>query len=160
MNNCKSKSFNFLFNHSQTIIRDIQEIKIQRINNMSSDDKLEEVNVDCVIYDDFVGTLAPGDVVNLCGVISTESENNSLYKLIFNVNNLEHVINKCLVVEELDCAEKDFKEFKRISKTKNIVASLIHSLYVTIYGHELIKKSGDVTFPIRGYKGVCGTQRS
>jgi DNA helicase MCM8 len=136
---CKSKTFNFLYNHPQTIIRDMQEIKIQKINNLSTEEKIEEINIDCIIFDDFVGTLAPGDVINLCGVVTSENESNSLYKLIVNVNNLEHVKNKCLFVEELECAEKDFTEFKKISKTKNIVASFIHSLYSTIYGHELIK---------------------
>lgn len=83
--------------------------------------------------------MAPGDVVNLCGIVTSESENNSLYKLIVNVNNISHLKNKCLFVEELECAEKDFSEFKKISKTKNIIGSLIHSLYPNIYGHEIIK---------------------
>lgn len=139
LNACKSKSFNFLYNHPQIVIRDMQEIKLQRFNDLTHEFKPEEMNIDCVIYDDFVGTLAPGDVVSLCGIVSAENESNSLYKLVVQVNNLEHIKNKSLYVEELDCAEEDFREFKKISKTKNIVASLIHSLYSTIYGHDLIK---------------------
>lgn len=137
--NCKSKSFNFKFNHSQTIIRDIQEIKIQKFNNLNSYEEKDDTMIECLIYDDFVGTLSPGDVISVCGTIKAESEGENLYKLILNVNNLIHLKNKSLFVEELECQEQDFLEFKKLSKTKNILASFIHSLYPTIYGHELIK---------------------
>lgn len=137
--NCKSKSFNFKFNHPQTIIRDIQEIKIQKFNNFNNSDDKEETMVECVIHDDFVGTLSPGDVISVCGTIKAENEGENLYKLILNVNNLCHLKNKTFFVEELECQEQDFIEFKKLSKTKNILASFIHSLYPNIYGHELIK---------------------
>ncbi|WUR02277.1 DNA replication licensing factor MCM8 [Vairimorpha necatrix] len=139
VNSCKSKTFNFLYNHPGNIIKDTQEIKLQRLNDMNLEDKLEEINIDCIIYDDFVGTLTPGDVINLCGTVNAEIENKSLYKLTVQVNNLEHIKNRSLFVEKYECAEKDFIEFKKISKTKNIVASFIHSLYGTIYGNDLIK---------------------
>ncbi|KAF9761539.1 DNA helicase MCM8 [Nosema granulosis] len=137
---CKSKSFIFLFHHSSTIMRDMQEIKIQNITqeeNIDSENLRSEV-VDCLIYDEHVGTISPGDVLRVCGTISAENESSSLYKLILKVNNFEHLNAKNHFLT-VDCGKNDFESFKNIAKMDNLLASLIHSLYTNIFGHDLIK---------------------
>lgn len=125
---CKSKSFIFLFHHSSTVMRDVQEIKIQKLDCSTQ--------VDCLIYDEHVGTISPGDVLHVCGTINAENEANSLYKLVLKINNFEHLNHQ---VVETVCGKEDFELFRTISKSKNILSSLVHSLYPNIFGHDLIK---------------------
>lgn len=100
---CKSKSFSFMHNHPEMLSRDVQEIKVQEINpNVSdSDDPNSTIPkmVECLVYDDFVGTMVPGDVVQIVGILGAELEKEVLYKLVVQVNNLQMVKNKNFFVE-------------------------------------------------------------
>jgi DNA helicase MCM8 len=139
-NGCKSRAFSFMDRHADMLIRDAQEIKIQEIHAQDEGEGAAAPKVvDCIVFDEFVGTLAPGDVVQVVGVLAAELEGDSLYRLVVHVNNLQLVKNRSFLTEDLECHEDDFKEFRRIAKSENLFASLMHSLYPTIYGNELIK---------------------
>lgn len=138
---CKSRIFNLIHSHPDMQCRDVQEIKIQELCGYNGNDDVVSIPkvIDCIIYDEFVGTLVPGDIVQAVGVLGVELESGNLYKLVVQVNNLQVVKNKNFFVDSLEYRCQDFFEFKRIAKTEDILASFMHSLYPTIYGNELIK---------------------
>lgn len=138
---CKSKSFAVVHDHPEVVYRDVQEIKVQELCGYDGNDDTVSIPkiVDCLVYDEFVGTLVPGDIVQVVGVLGVELESGSLYRLVVQINNLQVVKNKSFLVEDFEYQSGDFCEFREISKNKNVVNSLIHSLYPTIYGNELVK---------------------
>lgn len=137
---CNSRSFVLMRNHPEMECKDIQEIKIQELYGGSGEDGNGIPRaVDCVLYDEFVGILVPGDIVQITGVLGVEFENDNLYKLTVHTNNMEIIKNKNFFVENIEYQSKDFDEFKKIAKAENTLASLVRSLYSSIYGNELIK---------------------
>jgi DNA helicase MCM8 len=139
--NCKSKSFNLIQDSSDFRCRDMQEIKIQEIlpieGNEGNMGKVP-LTVNCILFDDLVGVLAPGDVIQLIGIVKAEQEGNVLYKLVIHVNNFRVLKNKNNFVEELGCSKDDMDTFKKMARSKSLFSSLINSLYQMIYGNELI----------------------
>ncbi|KAG5858703.1 minichromosome maintenance P-loop domain-containing protein [Encephalitozoon hellem] len=137
---CSSRSFVLIRNHHEMECKDIQEIKIQELYGGTGEDGSGiPRSVDCILYDEFVGTLAPGDIVQIVGVLGVELESDNLYRLTVHINNLKIIKNKNFFVENLEYQSKDFDEFRRIAKSENTLASLVHSLYSSVYGNELIK---------------------
>lgn len=137
---CRSKTFAFIHNHPDMMCRDVQEIKIQELCGYAADDSVSiPKTVDCLVYDEFVGALAPGDIVQAVGVLGAEPESAGLYKLAVQINNIQVVRNRNFFVESLEYQGEDYLEFRRIARTENIVAMLVQSLYPSIYGNELIR---------------------
>ncbi|ADM12567.1 DNA replication licensing factor Mcm4 [Encephalitozoon intestinalis ATCC 50506] len=137
---CNSRSFVLMRNHPEMECRDMQEIKIQELyGGIGEDGKGIPKAVDCILYDEFVGILVPGDIVQIVGVLGVELENDGLYRLMVHINNLQIVKNKNFFIESLEYQSRDFAEFRRIAKGKNTLASLVRSLYSSVYGNELIK---------------------
>ncbi|KMV65038.1 minichromosome maintenance protein [Encephalitozoon cuniculi EcunIII-L] len=137
---CNSRSFAPVRNHPEVEYRDVQEIKIQELYGGSEGDGNGIPKaVDCILYDEFAGTLAPGDIVEIVGVLGVELENDNLYKLTVHINNLQIVKNKNFFVEDVEYQSRDFAEFRKIAGAGNTLASLVCSLYSAVYGNELIK---------------------
>ncbi|EPR78938.1 MCM2/3/5 family protein [Spraguea lophii 42_110] len=135
--NCKSKSFSFIYEQLKNKIRDVQEIKIQEINNQITEKVNIPAMIECTLLDDFVGSLIPGDVVQLCGIIKAKQEGEEMYKLVIQANNIFLLKNKIEAFNSI-ALESDYCNFKKISNTENIMASFIHSLYPKIFGNEII----------------------
>lgn len=150
LGNCKSKFFRLL--KDSTAIRDYQVIKLQELtSNIELD---AQKMIDCVLYDDLVGTLVPGDVIQVVGVIKTQLENEAMYKLIIEVNSLAHLKNK-VTPFNFNYEEPDFSKFIEIAKSSNIISSFIKSLFPEIYGNELIL-FGILLSLFRGTIKYCG----
>lgn len=136
---CNSKGFVLVRSHPEMACRDVQEIKIQELYGGAGEDGSGVPRtVDCVLYDELVGGVVPGDIVQVVGVLGAELEGDNLYRLSVQVNNMQAVRNKNLFVESLEYQSKDFGEFRRIAKG-NALGSLVCSLYSGVYGNELIK---------------------
>lgn len=129
---CKSKLFNVLTDSPDIRCRDFQEIKIQE---MFYESKMPRM-IEAVLYDDLVGCLAPGEVVHVLGIVRAESESRDLYKLIVHVNNVQLYKSRNLVHEDTMFS---FGRISEISKTPNLLSSLIHSVFPEIFGNEIIK---------------------
>ncbi|TBU11463.1 DNA replication licensing factor Mcm8 [Hamiltosporidium tvaerminnensis] len=119
-------------------------------------ENIKKLNMtDCYLFDDLVNTVVPGDVVSVIGIIKAEKESNGLYKLNIYVNNLKILKNKNILNLKKETKDSDFNVFKDISRNKNIICSLAHSLFKNIYGNELIK-IGIVLSLFGGTKKFCG----
>ncbi|KAH9410607.1 MCMP-loop domain-containing protein [Ordospora pajunii] len=137
---CNSKVFVPLKATPGMHCMDTQDIKIQELYGGEGDagNRMPRM-MECILNDDFVGTMAPGDIVQVVGVLGVELESESLYKLVIRVNNIQIVKNKGLFVESLECQGADFMEFRRIAKSEGILNLFIEGFYSTVYGNELIK---------------------
>lgn len=129
---CKSKLFNVLVDNPDIRCRDFQEIKIQE---MFYESKMPTM-IEAVLYDDLVGSLVPGEVVQIVGIIKAENESKDLYKLRIHINNIRSSKSKHLVQEDVSLG---FGKINEISKTKNLLNALIHSIFPTVFGNEIIK---------------------
>lgn len=117
--------------HSE--IKDYQEIKIQE------PDKAESNLIEVILFDDLVGSIAPGDVVSIVGSIKAETDNSVMYKLIIHANNLEKInIHQTRRFENNSINAHDYKMFEKISRDKNIMQIFSSTLFPNIIGHEHI----------------------
>lgn len=117
---CKSKTFTLLDNNSSA--RDYQEIKLQEVYYES---KMPRI-IEALIFDDLVGIVTPGDVLNGIGILRAESEEKGLFKLIIDINNI--IYNSKVY---------SYENISRITKIDLNV--LINSIFPNIYGNDLIK---------------------
>lgn len=137
---CKSKSFVLIHNHPSMSCRDVQEIRIQELRGYGcSEDVSVPKMIECLVYDEFVGALVPGDIIQAIGVLGVELESANLYKLIVQMNNVQVIKNKNFFAKSPEYQGEDFLEFRKIAKSGNVVGSFVRSLYPTIYGNELVK---------------------
>ncbi|RVD92176.1 DNA replication licensing factor Mcm4, partial [Tubulinosema ratisbonensis] len=142
---CKSRTFNLIQNNEP--IQDYQEIRIQQTVYESKIPK----TIDVILYDSLVGSVMPGDIIEIIGCVSAVTEQKDLYKLIIHANNLNHLKNisstkECLTLSNLnDFTIKDlFKNYKE----KEILPLLINSLFPEVFVNELIKLA--MTFSLFG----------
>lgn len=151
--NCRSKNFRFM--KESVAIRDFQIIKIQELtSNIEMD---TQKMIDCLIYDDFVGTLVPGDVVQILGIIKPELENEVMYKLIIEVNNIFHLEEKPSIIS-YNFNQSDFSRFSEISKFENLIPTFIKNLFPDIFGNELIL-FGILLSLFKGTVKYCGQDK-
>lgn len=129
---CKSKIFTVMTDHPEVKCRDFQEIKVQEVFYESKMPRM----IEAILYDDLVGCLIPGEVVHLIGIVKAEEESKDLYKLVLHVNNIRLSRSRNFVQEEV---APNFKQISEMSKTENLLSSLIHSIFPNIFGNEVIK---------------------
>lgn len=130
---CKSKSFVFLPGHPDTKCMDKQEIKIQEIYSEGCNTRVLEVD----LRGSLVGTAAPGDLVQVTGMVKAELCGDA-YKLKIECNNLSVVRNRNHLRED-SCFETDFQVFKKISEEPSLISVFINTLFPNIYGNDLLK---------------------
>ncbi|KAF7684481.1 DNA helicase MCM8 [Astathelohania contejeani] len=134
---CKSKSFTPLFDSQGMMCRDYQEIKIQ---DFYAGAGRIPIMIDCILMDDLVGIVVPGDVVRVTGIVKVKKDGktkDSLYKLSIMANSLQLLKNRNCVSGEI--GSHCFEEFKKIAKTPNLFPILINSIFPEIFGNELVK---------------------
>lgn len=150
---CKSKMFRLLKEFAT--VRDYQLIKLQELtSNIELD---SQKMIDCILYDDLVGVSVPGDVVQVTGVVKTQLENETMFKLIIEVNNLTSIKNR-QSMHSFNIKGPDFNKFIKIAKSKNIISSFIKSLFPNIYGNELIL-FGIILSLFKGTVKYCGENK-
>ncbi|ELA41064.1 uncharacterized protein VICG_01857 [Vittaforma corneae ATCC 50505] len=148
---CKSKSVVFLSGHTSMKCTDKQEIKIQEIFTSGSNTKILEIDV----YGSLVGALAPGDMIQLTGIVKAELSGEA-YKLKIKCNNLQIIKNRNNLRNE-QYFQTDFEIFKKISEEPNLISIFINNLYPDIYGNTLIK-AGLVLSLFGGTRKYAGAQ--
>lgn len=169
---CKSKSFVFLSEHPSLKCIDKQEIKIQEIyasggRDVSELNKEQDMDVppthinnsigngggkntsttarvlDVDLYGLFVGTVAPGDLIRVTGIVRAELCGDA-YKLKIECNDLQIIRNRnqSLSVpggETLPGFMGFPGLFKKISEEPNLLRILIDTLYPSVFGNDAIK---------------------
>lgn len=129
---CKSKNFIFLSGHPENKCVDKQEIKIQEIFTNENNTKILEVD----LYGSLVGMAAPGDLIQLTGIIRAELGGDG-YRLKVECNNLQVIKNRNHF-KDAEGLQNDFEVFKKISAEPNLISVFINNLYPNIYGNTLI----------------------
>lgn len=147
---CKSKSFIFLSSHPGIKCIDKQEIKIQEISAIDSNTKIFDVD----IYGLFVGTVAPGDLVQLTGIVRAELAGDA-YKLKIECNNIQTIKNRNHFNKD-STFEADFQIFKNISEEKDLMNILIDTFYPNVFGNISIK-TGLILSLFGGSRKYAGT---
>lgn len=158
---CRGKSPVFLRGHPDNKCVDRQEIKIQELYGTGSNTAV----VDIDLSGSFVGTVAPGDLVEVVGIVTAEQVEDA-YKLKIECNNIEVIKNKEIFNKYDDAtrsgilgcdlrrgaedaawdgghpcdSQNDFQMFKSISEDPNLMDILIGAFYSSIVGHGQIKK--------------------
>lgn len=148
---CKSKSIVFLSGHASTKYTDKQEIKIQEIFTSDSNTKVLEID----LYGSLVGTVVPGDLIQLTGIVKAELSGEA-YKLKIECNSLQIIKNRNNLRNE-QYFQSDFETFKKISEEPNLISIFINNLYHDIYGNTLIK-AGLILSLFGGTRKYAGAQ--
>lgn len=142
---CRSRTFNLISNTES--IQDFQEIRIQQTAYESRIPK----TIDVILYDSLVGSVMPGDVIEVLGYVSAITEQKDLYKLIIHaidIKLVKNITNPQQYFSTLTTPDTNPKELFRNYKENEIVPLLINSLFPDVYGNELIKLA--VTFSLFG----------
>ena len=129
---------------------DKQEIKIQEISASDSNIKVFDVDV----YGMFVGSVAPGDLIQLTGIVRAELTGDA-YKLKIECNNMQILKNRNNF-NNSSSFEADFQVFKKISEEKNLMNIFIDTLYPNVFGNISIK-TGLILSLFGGSKKFAGT---
>lgn len=148
---CKSKNVVFLANHSSMKCIDKQEIKIQEI--FTSDSTIKMMDID--LYGTLVGTVTPGDLIQVTGIVKAELIGEA-YKLKIECNNILIIKNRNNFRNE-QYFQSDFEIFKKISEEPNLISIFINNLYPDIFGNTLIK-AGLVLSLFGGTRKFAGVQ--
>lgn len=148
---CKGKTVIFLTNHPKNKCTDKQEIKLQEVFSSGSNACVIDVDV----YGNLVGSIAPGDLVQLTGIVRAELGGEG-YRLKIQCNNLQIIKNRANFRME-NYFQTDFEIFKKISEESNIISLFIKGIYAEIYGNALIK-AGLVLSLFGGTKKFTGAQ--
>ncbi|KAL6121667.1 Mcm8 [Nucleospora cyclopteri] len=133
---CKNKTFHFLSNHPEMITMDKQEIKLQELY---ASEVPQSITVSC--YNSFVGICAPGDVVEIVGIVKAELLEDS-YTLKLECNNLSIIKGRIENgggnenKENALCFEKLCENLKN---NENVLGLLANNLFLDVVGNELIK---------------------
>jgi len=146
---CKGKAFIFLSSHPDLKCIDKQNIKIQEVFASESNMKVLEVD----LYGNCVGSVAPGDLVQITGIIRAELCGDA-YKLKIECNNISVIKNRNQITNE-DYFQTDYQIFRKISEEPNIISVFINALFPNIYGNTLIK-AGLVLSLFGGTKKFAG----
>lgn len=133
---CRSHSFEIL--EDESIFMDTQTIKLQEpLENLSGGDQPRQINV--VLEDDMVDTLAPGDKVRITGILKTRRDDKTKrYFTFIDGNYIEPLEQE---FEELHISEKDEKEIIALSRQPDIYQQIIESTAPSIQGYEEVKQA-------------------
>lgn len=104
--------------------------------------------MECELTDDLVDTVAPGDVVTICGVVKVSTSppekgrgrEKQLFILYIDVNSVDNP--KQIDTGKLSLMkfeDKDYWAIKAILSESNVFGLIVNSLCPSIYGHEIVK---------------------
>jgi len=99
-------------------------------------------SVECVIDDDLVDGVKPGDRVSMIGVYRTLAHSASgghsgQFRTVLIVNHIKKIVND----QSTQLTGDDIKVMKKLAKKNDVFDVLSRSIAPSIYGHEYIKKA-------------------
>lgn len=123
--------------------KDTQTLFIQEMPERAPAGQLPR-SVECLIEDDLVDYVKPGDRIRIMGVYramgGVESKNGSsgVMRTVLIANNIQIIGSQ---FKDLEMTPEDVSKIRELSKKKNIFEALSKSIAPSIYGHETIKKA-------------------
>ncbi|MFH1255736.1 MAG: minichromosome maintenance protein MCM [Candidatus Diapherotrites archaeon] len=134
---CKHRDF-ALVTESSTFV-DFQKIQIQEPIELLKGSE-QPTNVDIHVTDDLVNKVAPGDKINITGVIRLypPKEKKIVYGRFLEAIHLEETARE---FEEVEISKEEEAEIRELSKDKKVYDMLTQSLAPAIYGHETVKEA-------------------
>jgi DNA replication licensing factor MCM3 len=134
-------------NYGSSVYRDTQTITIQEMPERSPPGQLPRA-VDILLEDDLVDQVKPGDRISISGIYrAIGSAFNGVVPATFRAmvlaNNIQFINQNGAGSDLSAVAIKavDIKNFKKISKRRDLFDLMARSLAPSIYGHEFIKKA-------------------
>jgi len=99
-------------------------------------------SVDCVIDDDLVDAVKPGDRVSMIGVYRTlahaaSGTHSGQFRTVLIVNNVKKIVND----QSTQLTGDDIKVMKKLAKKNDVFDIVSRSIAPSIFGHEYIKKA-------------------
>ncbi|KAI5179865.1 DNA helicase MCM8, partial [Pancytospora epiphaga] len=171
---CKGKVQIFLQGHPDNKCIDKQAIKIQELYGTG----MNTVSVDVELSGRSVGSIAPGDLVEVAGIIASEQVEDG-YRLKIECNNIQIIKNREVLsryrkngsvnAEGENTVRTDkvtgisyanLQVFKAISENPALVDIFMKAFYSSIIGHENVKKGLVLALfgGTRKYTGVKSTR--
>lgn len=120
--------------------RDTQTMYIQEMPERAPAGQLPR-SVECLLEDDLVDTVKPGDRVRMYGVyrpVTTNLQNGANIKTVIVVNHIQPLTRQ---IQNPDISPKDTEYMKQLSQRPNVVDILAKSMAPSIYGHDNVKKA-------------------
>ncbi len=133
---CGGRSFKLL--QDASVYMDTQTVKVQEpLENLSGGDQPRQINV--ILEDDMVDTLAPGDKIRITGVLKTaRDERTKKFNNYIYGNFIEPLEQE---FEELNIDDNDEEEILELSKQPNIYEQIIESTAPSIQGYYNVKEA-------------------
>lgn len=141
--NCQSKG-PFKINTEKTVYRNYQKITLQESPGSVPAGRLPRYR-DVILLSDLVDIVKPGDEIDVTGIYKHcyDSHLNvkhgfPIFSTIIEANHITREKNSTFNQDNIWTDEEE-KEFKQLSKKKNIINTIISSIAPSIYGHYDIK---------------------
>ncbi len=133
---CGGRSFKLL--QDESVYMDTQTVRLQEpLENLSGGDQPRQINV--ILEDDMVDTLAPGDKIRITGVLKTaRDEKTKRFNNYIYGNFIEPLEQE---FEELNIDDKDEAEILELSRSPDIYEKIIESTAPSIQGYYDIKEA-------------------
>lgn len=133
---CGGRSFRLVQDESRYM--DTQTVKLQEpLENLSGGDQPRQINI--ILEDDLVDTLAPGDKVRITGTLKTQrDERTKRFNNFIYGNYIEPLEQE---FEELHIDEEDEKKIIELAKSPDIYQKIIESTAPSIRGYFEVKEA-------------------
>lgn len=133
---CGGRSFKLIQDESRYM--DTQTVKLQEpLENLSGGDQPRQINI--ILEDDMVDTLAPGDKVRVTGILKTaRDERTKRFNNYIYGNYIEPLEQE---FEELHIDEEDEEEILKLAKSPDIYEKIIDSTAPSIQGYYEVKEA-------------------
>ncbi|EFC44132.1 predicted protein [Naegleria gruberi] len=102
-------------------------------------------SVECIVEDDLVDKVKPGDRVTMYGVYKalppsgqSQTKLSSKMRMVFIVN---HIVTRELQTQQEEFSENEIVNITKLSKRSDLFDILSRGMAPTIFGHDFIKKS-------------------
>ncbi|KAK2714741.1 DNA helicase MCM8-like isoform X1 [Artemia franciscana] len=152
---CRGQAFIPVRSSPKTKTMDWQTVRIQEILD---DDQKDWGRVprtmDCVLTEDLVDSLLPGDSVILSGIVkilkgdgqnmTRRQDEKTLYDPYIDATSVlntkrGHTLNRESDCDVVEFTEGDYNEIQQVHSKENVLALLVKSLAPSIYGHDVVK---------------------
>ncbi|WP_288640233.1 minichromosome maintenance protein MCM [uncultured Methanosphaera sp.] len=133
---CGGRSFRLVQDESRYM--DTQTVKLQEpLENLSGGDQPRQINI--ILEDDLVDTLAPGDKVRITGTLKTQrDERTKRFNNFIYGNYIEPLEQE---FEELHIDEEDEEKIIELAKSPDIYQKIIESTAPSIRGYFEVKEA-------------------
>lgn len=133
---CGGRSFKLVQDESRYM--DTQTVKLQEpLENLSGGDQPRQINI--ILEDDLVDTLAPGDKVRITGTLKTQrDERTKRFNNFIYGNYIEPLEQE---FEELHIDEEDEEKIIELAKSPDIYQKIIESTAPSIRGYFEVKEA-------------------